>query len=90
VVTQIAGISTAVIEAHEELAPFPAFATGLAGVFALLVLRKWRQWNASWAIIATLVVACVAAVLLAWTAYLGGRINHPKLQNDLTVTAFYN
>jgi hypothetical protein len=32
--------------------------------------------------IATLVVAFIAALLLAWTAYLGGRINHPELREN--------
>ena len=32
--------------------------------------------------IATLVAALAAAMLLAWTAYLGGRINHPELRED--------
>src|SRR5688572_15593234 len=67
-VAQIAGVSTEAIEAHEELAPIAAAATALAGVFALVVLLKWRPGGAtSWSMIATLVVAFAAAVLLAWT-----------------------
>lgn len=39
-------------------------------------------------LIATLVVAFAAAMLLAWTAYLGGRINHPELRDNAGATAF--
>ena len=79
-VEQLAGISTEAIEAHEELAPVAAAATALAGVFALVVLLKWPSGGApAWTMIATLVIAVVAGLLLAWTAYLGGRINHPEL-----------
>jgi uncharacterized membrane protein len=80
-VEQIAGVSTEAIEAHEALAPFAAGATALAGLLALVVLLKWRPGSATpWTMIATLVVAFAAAVLLAWTAYLGGQINHPELR----------
>jgi uncharacterized membrane protein len=86
-VAQIAGVSTEAIEAHEKLAPIAAAATALAGLFALVVLLKWRPGGATPAtMIATLVVALAAAVLLAWTAYLGGRINHPELRNDSGTT----
>ena len=80
-VEQIAGVSREAIEAHEGLAPFAAAATALAGLLALIVLLKWRPGGATpWTMIATLVVAFAAAILLAWTAYLGGRINHPELR----------
>ena len=82
-VHQMAGVSTEAIEAHEELALFAAAATALTGFFALVVLLKWRPGGApTWTMVATLVVAVAAAMLLAWTAYLGGRINHPELRED--------
>jgi uncharacterized membrane protein len=78
---QIPEVSREAIEPHEELATFAAGATTLAGFFALIVFLKWQPAGAApWAMIATVVVALVAAVLLAWTAYLGGRINHPELR----------
>lgn len=77
---RIAGISTEAIEAHEAVAPIAAGATALAGVLAVVVLLQWRPGGTRpWTMIGTLVVACVGAVLLAWTAFLGGRINHPEL-----------
>lgn len=80
-VAQLTGVSTEAIEAHERVAPIAAATTALAGVFALVVLLKSRPGGATpWTIIATLVVAIAAAVLLAWAAYLGGRINHPELR----------
>lgn len=80
---RIAGVSTEAIEAHEAVAPIAAGATALAGLLALVVLLKWRPGVATpWTMIATLVIACAAAVLLAWTAFLGGRINHPELRQD--------
>jgi uncharacterized membrane protein len=86
-VGQMAGVSTEAIEAHEGLAPFAAAVTALAGLFALVVLLQWRPGGATpWTMIATLVVAFAAAVLLAWTAYLGGRINHPELREDVAAT----
>jgi uncharacterized membrane protein len=80
-VAQLAGVSTEAIEAHEQLAPIAAGATALAGLFALVVLLKWPSGGAPpWTMIATLAIAFAAAILLAWTAYLGGRINHPELR----------
>jgi uncharacterized membrane protein len=80
---QIPEVSKEAIEAHQELATFAAGATVLAGVFALVVLLKWQPGGATpWTMIATLVVAFAAAVLLAYTAYLGGRINHPELREN--------
>jgi uncharacterized membrane protein len=82
-VEQIPGVSPEAIEAHEELAPIAAAATALVGLFALVLLLKWRPGGATpWTMIATLVAALAAAMLLAWTAYLGGRINHPELRED--------
>jgi uncharacterized membrane protein len=79
----IPGISTEAIKPHENLATFAVAATALAGVFALAVLVKWQPGGATpWTMIATLVVAFAAALLLAWTAYLGGRINHPELREE--------
>ena len=84
---QIPEVSTEAIEPHEELATFAAGATTLAGVFALVVLMKWQPGGATpWTMIATLVVAFIAALLLAWTAYLGGRINHPELRENRGAT----
>ena len=86
---QIPEVSTEAIKPHENLASFAASATTLAGVLALVVLLTWQPGGATpWTMIATLVVAFVAAVLLAWTAYLGGRINHPELRAgpDATVS----
>ena len=86
-VEQLAGVSTEAIEAHEELAPIAAGATALAGLLALVVLLKWRPGGAPpWTMIATLVVAFAAAVLLAWVAYLGGRISHPELREEAGAT----
>ena len=80
---QIPEVSTEAIEPHEKLATFAAGATTLAGVLALIVLMKWQPGGATpWTMIATLVVAFIAALLLAWTAYLGGRINHPELREN--------
>jgi uncharacterized membrane protein len=85
---QIPEVSTDSIKPHENFATFAAGATTLAGVFALVVLLKWQPGGATpWRMIATLVVALVAAMLLAWTAYLGGRINHPELREDPVATA---
>jgi uncharacterized membrane protein len=87
-VEQLSGVSAEAIEPHEEMAPFATAATSLAGVFALVVLLRWQSGSVtSWATIATLVLAMVAAVLLAWTAYLGGQINHPELRQDPVRTA---
>ena len=86
-VAQLAGVSTEAIEAHEALAPIAVAVTALAGLLALVGLLTWRPGGApSWTMIATLVVAFVAAVLLAWTAYLGGQINHPELRNEPAAT----
>src|SRR5918996_5980734 len=61
-VEQVAGVSTEAIEAHEQLAPFAAGATALAGLFALVVLLKSPPGSPMpSATIAALVVAFAAA-----------------------------
>ena len=84
----LVGISIEAIEAHEGVAPIAAAATALTGLFALVILVKWPSGGSPASMrIATLVVAIGAALLLAWTAYLGGRINHPELREEAGVTS---
>jgi uncharacterized membrane protein len=86
-VKQIAGVSTDAIEAHEEFAQIAAATTALAGLFALVVLLKGRPRDTTpWTMFAALGVGFVAAALLAWTAYLGGRVHHQELREDAVTT----
>src|SRR5688572_7713604 len=80
-IEQLPGFSVEAVEAHEHFAPYAAGATTLPGLIALFGLVKWRPGGrGQWIPVSTLVVALAAALLLAWTAYLGGQISHPELR----------
>jgi len=77
------GISKDRIHDHEEAADYGLWVTVAAGAVALAVL--WRakgkvEGPTSGAVTLALVLAVLALVALARTAWLGGEISHPELQ----------
>lgn len=75
-----------VVEAHEEMALWGFVATLLLGLLAGASLAFERLASGAdapvrrWLERGTWVLSVAAAVLMGWTAYLGGQINHPEIR----------
>lgn len=81
----MAGITEALIEPHEESALVALVLAGVLGLAALVGLLFFRRGVPDWLGSAVLVLALVAGGAMAWTANLGGRINHPEIRPGATV-----
>lgn len=82
----LAGVSEAVIERHEEAALVALVATLGLGVLSLIGLWLSRRAVPRWFSGGLLAMALVVNGVMAWTANLGGQINHPEIRS--TTTAF--
>ena len=89
VVEDLPGISEQMIEEHEERAEIAFIFAEVAGVLALisLIARRFSNNIGQKLTILTLLVLLVSGGLMAWTANLGGKINHPEIRSD---TSFKN
>ena len=82
-----AGVSEAVIEAHEEAALGGAIATGAVAVLGLVVLIGFRKREIPRATTGlVLVLALAAAGWIGYVANLGGQISHPEIRDGATQT----
>lgn len=86
-VESLAGVSHAVIERHEEAAFVALIAAIVLGVFSLVGLWLSRKEVPRWLSTATLVLALVVGGIMAWTANLGGQINHPEIRSETVSVA---
>jgi len=80
-VEELAGVSKAAVEAHEESALVSLVSVGLLGVVAavgLIMLRRSRP-AARRVVAAALILAIGSGALLARTANLGGRVRHSEI-----------
>ena len=84
IVEEMAGVSEAAIERHEEFAVVALVAAIILGVIALADLMLSRKKLPQWLVGSTLILAVVATGIMAWTANLGGQINHPEIRSDAT------
>ncbi len=86
VVGDLPGVSSDLIEAHEEAATGAFVVIGLAGLGALVALFLiWRQRLApKWLVPLTLVLSLIASVWLGVTANLGGQIRHTEIRDSQT------
>lgn len=82
VVEELAGVSEALIERHEEAAAWATGGSVLAGLIALFVLGLHRARPVGrGAAAAVLVVGLGAAGLMGWTAHLGGQVRHSEIRS---------
>jgi len=86
VVEGLPGISHAIIERHEEAALVALVAAVVLGLVSLGSLFLSRRGVPRWLAGATLILALVASGIMAWTANLGGQINHPEIRSDQVAT----
>jgi MFS family permease len=84
VVEDLPGISEQMIEKHEERAEITFIFTEVTGVLALisLIVRRFSDNIGQKLTLLTLLVLLVSGGLMAWTANLGGKINHPEIRSD--------
>lgn len=84
IVEQLAGVSEAALEAHEDAALVSLIALEVIGALALfgLIAERRRQPPPRW--LAPTLLALVIAVTgwVGWTSYLGGQIAHPEARAD--------
>lgn len=82
-----------VVEAHEEMALWGFVATLLVGLLAGASLAFEGVVSGAdvpvgrWLERGTWVLSVAAAVLMGWTAYLGGQISHPEIRPGSEVPA---
>ena len=87
VVEGMAGVSHAIIEQHEEAAFVALIAMLALGAVSLIGLWLSRKTLPRWYATATLIGALAVGGIVAWTANLGGQINHPEIRPGATITA---
>jgi hypothetical protein len=83
VVENLPGISEQLIEEHEEQAELAFIFIEVTGAFALISLfGRWYSDKLGQKLtVLTLVLLIVSGGLMAWTANLGGKINHPEIRS---------
>lgn len=87
VVEGMAGVSHAIIEQHEEAAFIALIATLALAAASLIGLWLARKTFPRRYATATLIGALAVAGVVAWTANLGGQINHPEIRPGASITA---
>lgn len=80
------GISEILLERHEEAAVIALVAAVLLGLVSLAILFLSRRGVSGRLTGAVLVLALVVGGVMAWTANLGGQINHPEIRADQVMT----
>ena len=84
IVEELPGISENLIKQHEEMSEKAFIFLEIVGALALmtLIVKKYSQKMGAWLISATLIGLILGGGMIAWTANLGGRINHPEVRSD--------
>jgi MFS family permease len=84
VVENLTGISEQLIEEHEEQAELAFIFIEVTGALALISLfGRWYSDKLGRKLTGlTLLVLLVSGGLMAWTANLGGKINHPEIRSE--------
>lgn len=85
-VENIAGVSEAVIEKHEEVAKMAMISIAIAGLLAMGALFSAR-WQTASRILrpGVLLLALISGVLMIQTAHLGGQIRHSEIRNTMAM-----
>lgn len=78
-VENLAGVSGAAIEEHEEIAKFAMIAIAVAGLCALIALYTFKWQVARILRIMVLGITIIAGGLMVQTARLGGSIRHTEI-----------
>jgi len=84
IVENLPGISENLIKSHEESAETAFIFIEIVGALALMTLfvRRFYQTLGSRLTIIVLIGLLIGGGLIAWTANLGGKINHPEIRSN--------
>jgi hypothetical protein len=84
IVEELPGISENLIKQHEEMSEKAFIFLEIVGALALmtLVVMRYSQKLGGWLMSVTLIGLIVGGGMVAWTANLGGRINHPEVRSN--------
>jgi NADH:ubiquinone oxidoreductase subunit 4 (subunit M) len=83
IVTNLPGVSTAIIQRHDQAATITMVAIQILGALSLLSLcLSWRsrQELRSWMTLLVLTLAVISSGLGAWTGSIGGQIRHTEVR----------
>jgi hypothetical protein len=82
IVEDLSGISENLIEQHEEFAEKAFVILEIVGALALmtLIVKRYSQKLGGWLMSITVIGLIVGGGMIAWTANLGGRINHLEVR----------
>ena len=83
IVSNLPGVSTAIIQRHDQAATITMFAMQILGAVSLLSL--WLSWRSrqelrSWMTLGVLILAIISSGLGAWTGSIGGQIRHTEVR----------
>ena len=85
-VENLAGVSEAIIEEHEEVAKLAMISISVAALMAAGALgsRKW-QFASRFFRIATLFLAIISVGFMIQTAHLGGQVRHTEIRSGVAL-----
>ena len=86
IVSNLPGVSTAIIQQHDQAATITMVAIQIVGALSLLSLvlsRRSRQELRSWMTMGVLTLATISSGLGAWTGSIGGQIRHTEVRAGL-------
>jgi formate hydrogenlyase subunit 3/multisubunit Na+/H+ antiporter MnhD subunit len=87
IVSNLPGVSTAIIQQHDQAATITMFAVQILGVVSLLsLLLSWRSRRElrSWMTLGVFILAMISSGLGAWTGSIGGQIRHTEVRAGFT------
>jgi formate hydrogenlyase subunit 3/multisubunit Na+/H+ antiporter MnhD subunit len=87
IVSSLPGVSTAIIQQHDQAATITMFAIQILGALSLLSL--WLSWRSrrelrSWMTLGVFILAMISSGLGAWTGSIGGQIRHTEVRVGFT------
>jgi formate hydrogenlyase subunit 3/multisubunit Na+/H+ antiporter MnhD subunit len=83
IVNNLPGVSTAIIQQHDQAATITMVAIEILGAVSLLSLcLSWRPRRElrSWMTLGVLILAMISSGLGAWTGAIGGQIRHTEVR----------
>ncbi len=86
IVENLAGVSEAIIEQHEDWAFYALILMEITGALALLNLVFFNRSFAKQFLAVTTLSAVIAVASISWTASLGGQIRHTEVRGDAAQT----
>jgi formate hydrogenlyase subunit 3/multisubunit Na+/H+ antiporter MnhD subunit len=87
IVSNLPGVSTAIIQQHDQAATITMFAIQILGALSLLsLLLSWRSRRElrSWMTLGVFILAMISSGLGAWTGSIGGQIRHTEVRAGFT------